>query len=62
MMYEPGSQVYDLNGAEWIVTKVWDYKNYLCMMLVGTSGETRGQLGGHRVEYEDGGALMVTRK
>lgn len=62
MNYEPGSHIFDPDGNEWAITKTWEHKQYLCMTLIGTSGDVAGQMGGFRTEYEDGGALLVTRK
>lgn len=61
-MYEVGNVIHDLNGSEWRITNVWDYKNFLCMHLIGMSGQAAGQVGGLRIPYEEeGGAAVITR-
>lgn len=62
MMYESGNTIHDPEGNEWMIGHTWQHENYYCMFLIGMSGELAGQMGGHRVELEDRGLPVVTRR
>lgn len=57
-IYESGKSIHDPEGNEWMIGNVWDYKESLCMFLVGVSQKVAGQMGGFKVDYEDGGVMV----
>lgn len=59
MEYKIGNTIYDPDGNEWMITHKWDYKDQLCLSLVGTSDGILGQIGGTKVDYEEEGGLTV---
>jgi len=61
MEYKAGEHIFDPEGNEWVITQVWDYKDHLCLALIGASGAVAGQMGGLKVPYEEGG-LIVNRR
>lgn len=62
-MYNLGERIHDPDGNEWMITNKWDYKDQLCLGLIGTSEGVLGQMGGTKVDYEEeGGLTAVVRR
>lgn len=61
MEYKVGERIHDPEGNEWLITSNWEYKDCLCLSLIGTSNGVLGQLGGLKIEYKEGGLTIKVR-